>query len=213
MDVSFYRILAVATVAWCLKSGAFAAPDIREYESVFRSAAAAARRGTPPPPPPGVSDLAWSSLSPPGYSPVSTLLRLGVGKLDEDKHYPEIMAKIRREWDLAPAVKPPANKYVRMIAFAVPLEGGTGPVKTAILAPFDGFDIHQPIPPANQLILVTLDHALPRNKTRYPIWVTGKVSQRPTTTRLARVAYQMRDAKWEWYPYEKYALAPYQWPR
>ena len=213
MDFCFYRSLAAAAAALCFASHAAAAAPQQEYESIFRSVAESARRGTPPPPPPGVVDLAWRNLSPPGYNPARTLLRLEVGKLDEHQAHPAVMAQIRREWDLAPTVEPPAGKYVRMAAFAVPLDDGKGPVHTAILSPFDGFDIQAPMPPANQLMLVRFDRALSRKETRYPIWVTGKVSLQPVVTRLARVAYRMSDAKWEAYPYQKYELPPYQWPR
>lgn len=216
----YCRTLLATGALLCLIADAGAVPA-QDPETVFRAAAQAARLGTVPPPPSGVRDLAWSELSPRGWDARNTLRRWAVADLEhDDAKIRTAAAGIRREWDLAPTVNPPANTAVRLTAFMLPLGNGKQAARTAILspytvslAPYDGDGAVTPMPPANQMVLVTFNREVPVSMFRYPIWVSGKISLQPTSTRHGRVAYRMADATWEPYPYGKYPLPQYQWQR
>lgn len=206
--------MVVASAALLLLLAPATAGQSENPEAIFRAVAQAARIGTPPPPPAGVRDMHWSELSPRGWDARATLRRWTVTDLEEnDPRIKSVQAGIRGEWDRAPTIDPPANAVVRLTAFAVPLKDSKQATMTVILAPFAGDGIEAPIPPANQMILVTLNRALPAPMVGYPIWVTGKITRKPMSTRIGRVAYQMSGATWEPYPYQKYPLPQYQWPR
>ena len=123
------------------------------------------------------------------------------------------MAEVRREWEKAPPVVGLDNTQVRLTGFPVMLDDAAGPTRKFILAPYYGACIHAPTPAPNQMVVVTLNHDLPREMYQFPIWVSGTISVRPTSTRHGRVAYQMTGAKWEPYPYQKYPRPQYQLPR
>jgi hypothetical protein len=198
-----------------------AAGPSEDAESVFRSVAQAHRNGRIPPPPPGVSDLRWSDLSPRGWDARGALRRWVIADTEHDEARIRAAAtSIRAEWDRAPTVRPQPTGSVRLIAFAVPLGGGKEPTTKVILSPytivstlFDGDGNITLMPPANQMVFVTLNRPVPTAMLRYPVWVTGQISAVPTSTRHGRVAYRMTDASWEPYPYQEYPLQQYQWPR
>ena len=157
-----------------------------------------------PPPPPGTADTQWKQLSPPGWNPGLVLERLGVAKLlDSDPRAAEIMSEVQREWQQAPAIGAAPQTRIRLTGFPVLLDDAKGPVKRVLLAPYYGACIHTPPPPANQTVLVTLDREMPRSMYQHPVWITGKLAIRPSSTRYGRVVYQITGATWEPYPYQE----------
>ena len=108
----YCRTLLATGALLCLFADAGAVPA-QDPETVFRAAAQAARLGTVPPPPSGVRDLAWSELSPRGWDARNTLRRWAVADLEhDDAKIRTAAAGIRREWDLAPTVNPPAREHL-----------------------------------------------------------------------------------------------------
>lgn len=190
--------------------------DVKNPFTVFMQKAEQARRQAVPPPPAGVQDLQWNQLSPPGWNAESTLRRLNVSRYsDNDPRVAGIMEDIRKEWDKAPIVKTPSNVKFRLTGFPLMVTPGSGPVTTAVVAPYnpEGACIHTPYPPSNQMVLVKLDRPIPRNMSQLPIWVIGRISASPTSSSMGKVGYQMLDAKWETYPIQKYPLPGYFWPQ
>jgi uncharacterized protein len=158
-------------------------------------------------------DLPWASLSPPGWRPQALLDRLGVEQLDDkDPRSTAILAEVQREWQKAPPVKAVPAARVRMTGFAVMLDDGQAPVRQILLVPYYGACIHSPPPPANQVVLVTLDSDLPRTMYQFPVWITGTLQIKPATTRHGRALYRMDDASWERYPWPRRPMPIYRLP-
>ena len=214
----YARNVFVVLFAFLAAGQAVAAPgatsNAQDALNTLRQQAELARQRTVPPPPAGVIELQWQELSPAGWNPKKTLDRLGVAALeDDDPRAPAIMAEIRREWEQAPAVNGAPAKPVRMLGFPVMPDNAAGNTRQVILAPYYGACMHNPTPAANQMVLVTLRDDMPRSMYQYPVWITGKLQIKNSSTRQGRVAYSMADAIWEAYPFKKYPMPQYQWPR
>lgn len=68
---------------------------------------------------------------------------------------------------------------IRMSGFAIPLETNTAGVTELLLVPYLGACVHVPAPPANQLVIVSLDQPYKIDELFTPIWVTGVLSTAP----------------------------------
>ena len=174
-------------------------------------------------PPAPVRDMYWDELSPRGWDARDTLRRWAVSGSDKDAAtIRSTLAGIRGEWDRAPAihVNMLPRTPVRLIAYAVPLKDWKVANRTVVLSPYtivptlrDGDGNITVMPPANQMVLVTLDRPIPASEIRHPIWVTGKITLKPVSTPHGRVAYRMENATWQPYPDDKRPFVQYQWPR
>ena len=79
------------------------------------------------------------------------------------------------------------GKLVRIPGFALPLEFSGIAVKEFLLVPYFGACIHVPPPPPNQMVLVALDEPYVVNELFAPVWITGRMSVKRSTTSLAYV--------------------------
>jgi hypothetical protein len=181
---------------------------------IFRARVQAARLLSLPKPPAGVRDVRWSDLSPADWHPGAFLNGLDFGtKGDTDPLAMHAREQVRQLWDTAPAVPLADDGPVRLTGFPLRLEGRPGASGTIVLVPYDGAGTHHAAPPANQMVLVALKSALPRNLDGYPIWITGRIYAVRSSTQYGNAAYTMTDASWSKYPYEKFPLPPYSPPR
>ena len=213
MLATLYRRMLLPLVAMGVATG-HAVTLSADVVSALRAHAEAMRYAAAPPPPDNVRELKWPELSPPGWKPQAVLERLGVGQLeDNDARAAAILAEVRQEWQRAPAIQVVPEGMVRLTGFAVMLDDGTAPVRRVLLVPYYGACIHSPPPPANQVVLVTLDRELPRNMYQFPIWISGHMTVKAASTQHGRVLYQMSNAKWETYPYPKYPMPIYRLPQ
>ena len=176
----------------------------------MRARVEAARRLSVPKPPPGVRDLPWNELSPPGFNPGKFLADLDVGSMgDSDPRAVQAMEKVRREWDNAPAVSFSDDHPVRLTGFPILLEPGDGLSRSILLVPYYGACIHKPSPPANQMVMVVLKNAMPRNMDHLPVWILGRIYAARTATQYGKAAYTVTEGTWLKYPYEKYPVPQY----
>jgi hypothetical protein len=101
--------------------------------------------------------LAWSTLVPPGWDGRQLLAGLALdGMSDGDPEAREAMKKLRKLWDAAPVNPALHQQRVRLSGFLVPLEFGKDVIREFLLVPYFGACIHEPAPPANQVV-----HVLP----------------------------------------------------
>jgi len=162
---------------------------------ILRFGGKAEEKSTPSPLPPGTEEIQWKQLIPQDWNPRATLDRLGVDQFkDNDPKAKQIMAKIRAEWDQAPAVSALDGKRVRITGYVVTLEGDENGATEFLLVPFYGSCIHTPPPPANQVVHVLTSKPIPAAVMFNQVRVTGKITVVQAKTGLASAGYQMRDA-------------------
>ena len=79
------------------------------------------------------------------------------------------------------------GRLVRIPGYALPLEFAGIAVKELLLVPYFGACIHVPPPPPNQMVFVKLDEPYVVNELFAPVWITGRMSVKRSTTSLAYV--------------------------
>lgn len=80
---------------------------------------------------------------------------------------------------------------VKLPGFVVPLDMSGETVSSFLLVPYFGACIHQPPPPPNQTIFVTLKEAIAMETMYYPVWVTGTLATERNSSDLAEAGYTM----------------------
>ncbi|MCR9279702.1 MAG: DUF3299 domain-containing protein [Pseudomonadaceae bacterium] len=94
-----------------------------------------------------------------------------------------------------------AGQMVKLPGFVVPLESDGETVRTFLLVPYFGACIHMPPPPANQIVHVELDDAVPVDSIYDAVWVTGEMSLDTYRGDLAEAGYSMKGKSLETYTY------------
>jgi hypothetical protein len=159
-----------------------------------RAPAANARRAAP-------RSLEWEDLVPSSYRPEELLAGMGdiAGLEDTDPRAIALLAQLRKAHDEAPVVVALHGTYVRMPGYAIPLDQANGRTYTFLLVPFYGACIHEPPPPANQIVYVAVPGGTVIHNAFDVVWATGEMSARRTGTRLATAGYGIRADKVEPY--------------
>lgn len=94
-----------------------------------------------------------------------------------------------------------AGQMVKLPGFVVPLESDGETVRTFLLVPYFGACIHMPPPPANQIVHVELDDAVPVDSIYDAVWVTGELTLDTYRGDLAEAGYSMKGKSLETYTY------------
>lgn len=151
----------------------------------------------------GFRDVSWDDLIPPDWIPEDLFAELFDDSADEiedfDPRAVAIMEKIREEWDRAPIVPRLDGQRIRIPGFVVPLEGDAEEIQEFLLVPYFGACIHVPPPPANQLIHVMPDDAIPARWNMTPVWVSGVMSVARYASDMGTAGYQLRAIEVEEY--------------
>jgi hypothetical protein len=152
----------------------------------------------------GFREITWDDLIPPDWLPEDLFAGLfddaDLDALDDyDPRAIEIMDKIREVWDAAPVVEHMDGQRIRIPGFVVPLEGDAGEIHEFLLVPYFGACIHVPPPPANQLIHVLPDAAIPARWNMAPVWVSGVLTVARYDSELGSAGYQLRAVEVEEY--------------
>lgn len=99
------------------------------------------------------------------------------------------------------------GQLIRMPGYLLPLEYSGKAVSEFLLVPFVGACIHVPPPPLNQMVFVVLDQPFTPKSIYTAVWVTGRISTKPTRKTLSlvdgssnvSVGYVLGDGKVEAY--------------
>ena len=140
--------------------------------------------------------LQWDDLMPDGWNPKAALGNLDASRIPEGSAQElELQRKMRKIWDHAPVRAELDGQRIRLPGYVVPLEYSTGAIRDFLLVPYFGACIHSPPPPANQIVLVTLQKPA-RLRTMDACWVAGvlrgvNVAIVPRGVPLEVVAFQM----------------------
>lgn len=90
---------------------------------------------------------------------------------------------------------------VKLPGFVVPLDMSGETVSSFLLVPYFGACIHQPPPPPNQTVFVTLKEAIALETMYYPVWVTGTLATERNSSDLAEAGYTMAGLSVERFEY------------
>ena len=106
-------------------------------------------------------------------------------------------------------VKELDGQQVRIPGYALPLELHDQGTDELLLVPYIGACIHVPPPPANQIVLVTLNQSYKADRLYEPVWITGQLKVQASNSSLYLVdgdasvesAYRLEGVRVE--PYEQ----------
>lgn len=112
-----------------------------------------------------------------------------------------LQQKIIAELNQAPANPDLNGIQIRLAGYMIVLDEQDGHIQEFILVPYSGAGIHQPAPPANQMILVkpSSEVGLSSSDPYQAVWIEGQVKVQETGTSVAPVAYLMENAQVRWY--------------
>ena len=104
------------------------------------------------------------------------LKRLDSDRIDTDgllAMRSEIAAKRKRAME---AVNENLNgQQVRLAGYVLPLEMGGSKITEFLLVPYVGACIHEPVPPANQIVRVKFERGFEVDGRFTPVWVQGRM--------------------------------------
>ena len=133
----------------------------------------------------------WDELMPDGWDPRAALGHLDASRIPEGSAQElQLQRKMRKIWDSAPVRAELEGQRIRLPGYVVPLEYSTGAIRDFLLVPYFGACIHSPPPPANQIVLVTLQKPA-RLRTMDACWVAGVLSVQQKTTDWGVSGYAM----------------------
>ena len=76
------------------------------------------------------------------------------------------------------------EQQVRLAGYVLPLEMDGLKITEFLLVPYVGACIHEPVPPANQIVLVKFAQGIEVDGRFTPVWVQGKMSTEIGTSKL-----------------------------
>ena len=76
------------------------------------------------------------------------------------------------------------EQLVRLAGYVLPLEMDGLKITEFLLVPYVGACIHEPVPPANQIVLVKFAQGIEVDGRFTPVWVEGKMNTQIGTTKL-----------------------------
>ena len=122
-------------------------------------------------------EIKWQTLIPKNRDPSAQFKDLNLSTLrDSDPRAMEVLDRIKKAWDNAPADASLNGHKVRIAGFALPLERQGEKVTEFIIVPYFGACIHTPPPPANQIIHAKSARPLSGITTMQPIWAYGTLN-------------------------------------
>lgn len=110
---------------------------------------------------------------------------------------PSLLAQMMAKFDQAPTNSSLHTVKIRLAGYMIVLDDREGRITEFILVPYSGAGIHQPAPPANQMILVRVkpEQALAADQAYESVWVEGVLQVKTNPTSIASVAYLLEDAQ------------------
>lgn len=143
--------------------------------------------------------LDWIDLLPANVDREALMERyadLVIQRLDRSEDA-SLQEQILSEFKQAP-INPHLNGLkVRLAGYMAVLDDRDGRINEFLLVPYSGAGIHQPAPPANQLVLVRLqpEQALATNTQYEAVWVEGVLQVQTTSTSVAEASYALDNAQ------------------
>lgn len=146
--------------------------------------------------------IAWKDLVPGNWKPREIIDRAAAASLrDEDESARAMLLQLRQMLDNAPVVETLDGVAVRMPGYVVPLEQGRDGLREFLLVPYYGACIHQPPPPANQIVHVRSSRPVPGFQSMSTVWVHGTIRANRRDNGVGVSGYDLELARME--PYRR----------
>lgn len=149
-------------------------------------------------------EITWESLVPKGWDPAAEFKDIDFAKLDDaDPRAMELLDRLKKAWDNAPADPALNGTRGRIAGFVLPLERQDGKVTEFLIVPYFGACIHTPPPPANQIIHAKSAKPLDGVRMMVPLWTYGTFTVQRGETKWGVAGYRLTVDK----------VAPYEEPK
>ena len=141
--------------------------------------------------------LGWEDLVPEGFTPpedpFETITSEELDKLfDGSPESERELAEIEERMSYAPVAERLDGQLVTLAGYVVPLDfDGQTRLEEFLLVPYFGACIHTPPPPANQIVMATLEEPVEIDDTYDPVRLRGILRTQPTSSELAETGYRM----------------------
>ncbi len=136
--------------------------------------------------------LDWEALVPKDWDPLAGVDRQAVAKMqDRDPGAAEVFAKLKAAGRMSPTVPTLANRRVRISGYYIPLAPEGESSRDFLLVPYFGACIHNPPPPSNQMIHVTLPQATDHLRLMDALVVTGTLKIERSESAMGVAAYRL----------------------
>lgn len=151
------------------------------------------------------AELTWDDLLPADFDFQSIRDKVDLGQYDiqslndDDPEAQRLYDDLQSAMADVPFVYALDGQEVRMPGFLVPLEMEADAVREFFLVPYFGACIHTPPPPANQIVHVVLDEAIPFDNIYEPYWVRGTLAVTETRTDIGTAGYRMQASSFTLY--------------
>jgi hypothetical protein len=84
------------------------------------------------------------------------------------------------------------QQHVKIPGFIVPLDDDAHSYSDFLLLPSAAACIHVPLPPANQMVLVSMQEGNAPERRWTPVWIKGKLKIAPSKNSFGTVSYQLQ---------------------
>ncbi|MGI9382014.1 MAG: DUF3299 domain-containing protein [Methyloligellaceae bacterium] len=205
--------LVVLLLVFCAAGAATAAERLRWQDLAPRKTLVGNPfRSLPPPVQSAIRDMFWirksieSGRKPSELQEMERQARRQIEDAGGD--YAAVVAKVdavlkQANADKEALVQELDGRDVQIPGYALPLEFSGSKVTEFLLVPYVGACIHAPPPPANQIVHVRSGHGIEFKGLFAPVWVTGRISARPSSQELSfvdgtsdiRVGYGLKATK------------------
>lgn len=144
------------------------------------------------------AELTWDDLLPADFDFQSVRDKVDLAQYDiqsltdDDPEAQRLYDDLQSAMADVPFVYALDGQEARIPGFLVPLEMEADAVREFFLVPYFGACIHTPPPPANQIVHVVLDEAIPFDNIYEPYWVSGTLAVTETRTDIGTAGYRMR---------------------
>ena len=141
--------------------------------------------------------LGWDDLVPEGFTPpedpFETITAEELDKLfDGSPESERELAEIEERMSYAPVAERLDGQLVTLAGYVVPLDfDGQTRLEEFLLVPYFGACIHTPPPPANQIVMASLEEAVEIADTYEPVVLRGIMRTESTSSQLADTGYRM----------------------
>lgn len=191
----FFISLMVLSLAACQEQAADNAPNSASEATITTDAPSST-----------IKTLDWIDLLPPNIDREALMERyadLVIQRLDQVDDR-SLQATIINEFNQAPSNPKLEGLHIRLAGYMIVLNDRDGRINEFLLVPYSGAGVHQPAPPANQMILVRPqpEQALAADEQYAAVWVEGILQVRTSSTLVAQTAYLLENAQVKLYTAE-----------
>lgn len=191
----FFISLMVLSLAACQEQVADNAPSSASETSI-----AADTLGST------IKTLDWIDLLPANIDREALIERyadLVIQRLDQVDDR-SLQATIINEFNQAPSNPNLDGLNIRLAGYMIVLDDRDGRINEFLLVPYSGAGVHQPAPPANQMILVRPqpEQALAASEQYAAVWVEGTLRVQTSSTSVAQTAYLLENSQVKLYTAE-----------